>query len=109
MSKNIAMTCVIAAALMVPVAGYASDRDSDRDHPKTFVKDSAITTKIKSKLAAEHIGSLASIHVDTDAHGVVWLTGHARTEEQIEKAVSIARETEGVTAVKNHLRVKKDD
>jgi hyperosmotically inducible protein len=39
-----------------------------------FVKDSAITTKIKTKLAADHPTSLALVHVDTDKDGVVWLT-----------------------------------
>jgi len=110
MSKNIALTCVIAAALMAPVILHAAeDRDSDRDSPKTYVKDSKITMKVKTKLAAEHLTSLAKIHVDTDANGVVWLSGHARSEEAIEKAVSIARETEGVTDVKNHIHVTKDD
>ena len=110
MSKKMAIACVISAALMSPIIGYASDdQDSDRDHPKTFVKDSVITTKVKSKLAAEHLGSLAHIRVDTDDHGVVWLRGHVRSQEQIDKAVSIARETEGVTEVRNHLRIKTDD
>ena len=110
MSKKFAVTCVIAATLMIPVVGYASDdKDSDRDHPKVFVKDSAITAKIKSKLAAEHMASLTRMHVDTDAHGVVWLSGNAKSHAEIDKAVSIARETEGVTEVKNHLRVRKDD
>jgi hyperosmotically inducible protein len=110
MSRNIAITCVIAAALMAPVMLHAAeDRDSDRGSTRAYVKDSKITMKIKTKLAAEHVTSVAKIHVDTDANGVVWLSGHARSEEAIEKAVSIARETEGVREVKNHIRVKKDD
>jgi hyperosmotically inducible protein len=110
MRKKIALTCLIATTLMLPVLAYASDdRDSDRSHPKTFVKDSVITSKIKTKLAAEHPGSMARVHVDTDDHGVVWLSGHVRSEEQRERAVAIARETEGVTEVKNHLHIKKDD
>ncbi|HWS69530.1 MAG TPA: BON domain-containing protein [Steroidobacteraceae bacterium] len=110
MRKKIALTCLIATTLMLPVLAYASDdRDSDRSHPKTFVKDSVITTKIKTKLAAEHPGSMARVHVDTDDHGVVWLSGHVRSEQQRERAVAIARETEGVTEVKNHLHIKKDD
>jgi len=110
MSKKFAITCAIAATLMVPVVGYASDdRDGDREHPKAFVKDSVITTKIKSKLAAEHPGSLAHVHVDTDSNGVVWLSGNARDQGAIDKAVEIARGTEGVKDVKNHLRIKKDD
>jgi hyperosmotically inducible periplasmic protein len=110
MRKKMALTCLVATTLMLPVLGHASDdQDSDRSHPKTFVKDSVITTKIKSKLAAEHPGSMARVHVDTDDHGVVWLSGHVRSQEQRDRAVAIAHETEGVTEVKNHLHIKKDD
>jgi hyperosmotically inducible protein len=110
MHKKIALTCLIATSLMLPILSRAAvDRDSDRSHPKTFVKDSVITSKIKAKLATEHPGSMARVHVDTDDHGVVWLSGHVRSEEQRERAVAIARDTEGVTEVKNHLRIRKDD
>jgi hyperosmotically inducible protein len=85
------------------------DSDKDRSHPHAFVKDSAITTKIKTKLAAEHLTSLGRIHVDTDKDGVVWLSGTARTQEAIDEAVSIARSTEHVKSVHNDLTIKKDD
>ena len=108
--------CVISSLIVgvslagAPIISYASgDADMDRSHPKAFVKDSVITTKIKSKLAAEHLTSLGRIHVETDADGVVWLSGTARTQDAIDKAVSIARDTEGVASVKNHLKIRKDD
>lgn len=106
--RNAIAAGVIFSTLLGAVA-IAEDSDSDRSHPKAFVKDSAITTSVKSKLAAEHITSLGRIHVDTDADGVVWLTGSARTQEAADKAVAIARDTKGVTAVKSHITVKKDD
>ena len=68
-----------------------------------------ITTKIKTKLAAEHINSLGNIKVDTDANGVVYLSGSAHSQAAIDQAVSIARDTEGVKSVKNELTVKADD
>jgi len=91
------------------IAIAAEPTDTDRGHPGAFVKDSAITTKIKAKLAAEHVMSLGQIHVDTDKTGEVWLSGFARTEEAVEKAMSIARGTENVTAVHSEIRIKKDD
>src|SRR5262249_3390139 len=110
MKMKLALASLIVGGLLVPALGYsAEDRDSDRDHPKAFVKDSAITAKVKSKLAAEHFGSVAQIHVDTDANGVVVLSGYARSQAQIDKAVAIARDTEHVRAVKNELTIKKDD
>jgi len=109
MKTKLVMTCLVCGMLLGPAVTMAQDSDSDRPNPKAFVKDSAITTEIKSKLAAEHITSLGRIHVDTDKDGVVWLSGSARTQEAIDKAVSIARETKGVKNVHNHIKIKKDD
>jgi hyperosmotically inducible protein len=110
MKATFATTCVLFSTLLGPaVVVVAHDSDTDRSHPAAFVKDSAITTKIKTKLAAEHITSLGRIHVDTDKNGVVWLTGSARTQEAADKAESIARETEGVKGVHSKIKIKKDD
>lgn len=109
--KTTFLTSIVAAGMLIgPVAALAlEDVDTDRSHPGTFVKDSAITAKIKTKLAGEHLTSLGHIHVDTDKDGVVWLTGTAHSQEAIDKAVSIARETEHVKSVHSDLSVKKDD
>jgi len=110
MKTKLAIACLMAGTLLAPLASFAAeDADTARVDAKTFVKDSAITTAIKAKLAAEHLASLAQIHVDTDANGVVWLSGTARSQEEIDQAMSIARGTEHVVAVKNHLTVKKED
>src|SRR5258708_12610511 len=108
MRKKIALTCLIATTLMLPVLAYASDdRDSDRSHPKTFVKDSVITTKIKTKLAAEHPGSMARVPVDTDDHGGVWLSGHVRSEEQRDRAASPPLPTARATKLHTNPHTKK--
>lgn len=109
MKIKFATTCFIIGVLLAPVAAHAEDADSDRKHPKAFVKDSVITTKIKTKLAAEKIKSLVHIKVDTDSKGEVVLSGKVRTQEEADKAVSIARATEGVVSVESKLRIKKDD
>jgi hyperosmotically inducible periplasmic protein len=110
MKQKLATTLMVIGVLLAPaVALAAEDADSDRSHPKAFVKDSAITTKVKTKLAAEHITSLGNIHVDTDADGVVWLHGTAHTQEAADKAVAIARSTEGVKDVHSRIKVKLDD
>ena len=108
MKSKLAVAALITGAMLVPVLSHAEDQDKDRPQPSVFVKDSAITTKIKTKLAAEKLSSLATIHVDTDANGVVWLSGTAKNQSEIEKAVSIARATENVHEVKNRLKVKAD-
>jgi hyperosmotically inducible protein len=110
MKTQLAMTCVVFGALLGSAAAVAGD-DAKAVGTSTvvFVKDSAITTKIKTKLAADHLTSLGRIHVDTDRNGVVWLTGTARSQEAIEQAVSLARKTEHVKSVHNELTVRVDD
>jgi hypothetical protein len=96
----------LISALLAPVAVYAADNtDQDRSSPKAFVKDSVITTKIKSQLAAEKMPSLLHIKVDTDSNGVVVLTGTAKTQADVNKAGDIARNVDGVVAVKNYVHV----
>ena len=107
MRSSIATTCFVLATMLAPVAAYA-DGDADRANPANFVKDSVITTKIKTKLAADHPGSAKHISVDTDRDGVVWMTGTANSQEEVNQAVAIAKNTEGVKMVKSDLKVQKD-
>jgi nitroreductase len=46
-------TCFVIGMMLAPVVGYTADSDTDRSVPVTFIKDSVITTKIKTKLAAK--------------------------------------------------------
>jgi hyperosmotically inducible protein len=107
MNTKLLSACFVAVTLLAPFAARAADGDADRSHPGAFVKDSVITTKVKSKLAAEKMASLTNIHVDTDRNGVVVLSGTAKSQDAIDKAASIARETEGVTVVQNNIKIKK--
>ncbi len=110
MKTELATALFVLAAAATPVASAAdsrADSDMDRNKPATFVKDSAITTKIKTKLAAEDPGTLATIHVDTDKEGTVWMSGTAKTRQDVDKAVSVARNTEGVKSVKNDVRIQR--
>jgi hyperosmotically inducible protein len=109
MKLKLATTCFVLSAVLTPLAFAADSRpdsDTDRNKPATFVKDSAITTKIKTKVAVESPASAATIHVDTDKDGVVWMSGTAKSQQDIDKAVSIAKATDGVRTVKNDMKVK---
>jgi hyperosmotically inducible protein len=108
MNLKLVASCLVAGALMLPIAGYTADGDSDRSSPGAFVKDSVITTKIKAELAAEKLSSLVHVSVDTDAKGVVSLGGTAASQSAVDKAVSIARAVKGVTSVQNHIKVVAD-
>ena len=109
MTTKLASTCAVIAALLGSAVAIADDAASVGTSTTVFVKDSVITTKIKSKLAVDHLTSLGRIHVDTDQNGIVWLTGTARSQEAIDRAVSLARDTENVQWVHNDLTVRLDD
>ncbi len=106
MKTILATSCFVISTILAPAISHAQDSDADRTHPMHFVKDSVITSKVKAKLAAEHITSVERIKVDTDDNGVVWLSGTAKTQAEADKAVSIAKKTEGVASVKSKIVVK---
>ncbi len=91
------------AFLGTAVADDAAQSDASRTG--TYVKDSVITTKVKSKLAEKHMSTLTNVHVDTDSHGVVWLSGKAPTQDASDLAEMIAKDTDGVVSVHNKIVV----
>lgn len=78
MKTQLATVCLLIGASLSPVATLAEDRDSDQTHPETYASDSAITAKVKAKLA--EVSSLAPIRVDTDNWGAVVLSGTVRSQ-----------------------------
>jgi hyperosmotically inducible periplasmic protein len=99
MKKLVLIGLVAASAAYLPMA-FADDSG---DHH--YVKDSVITTKVKTKLAAKHMATLTHVKVDTDANGAVWLSGTAPTKDARDLAGMIAKDTDGVTSVNNNIDI----
>ncbi len=70
-----------------------------------FIDDSAITTKIKTKLLDDPVVSGLAISVET-FKGTVQLSGFANSKEEIAQAEKITRSVEGVKAVRNNILLK---
>ena len=64
-----------------------------------YLSESVLTAKIKSKMALDDHVKAMDIHVTTDRGGVVTLSGSAHSEDERRRAVSLARDTAGVTKV----------
>ena len=96
---------VVIAALLAPMAVYAAEK-SMTQNVKEAVADSVITARIKTEFAKDKQVSALNIKVDTDAKGVVTLSGKAKSKAEADKAVKIARDTKGVTSVKNDILVQ---
>ena len=102
-----------AGAIISPMAALADEQGTDAQNvdqsTKAFVRDSVITTKVKARLAAEHVTSIARIHVDTDANGIVYLSGTAPSQDSIDTAIRLARDTEHVRDVRSDITVREDN
>jgi hyperosmotically inducible periplasmic protein len=106
MKRLILASMLAASVVCVPMV--LADEAGQGASEHHFVKDSVITTKVKSKLAAKHLSTLTKIKVDTDANGVVWLSGRAPTQDAADMAGLLAKDTDGVKSVHNDIAVQPD-
>ncbi len=72
---------------------------------KAGMTEAALTTKIKAKMALDDSVNARTIDVSTSG-STVTLTGHVESRTQHDRAVALARETEGVTKVIDRLTVR---
>jgi hyperosmotically inducible protein len=69
------------------------------------MSDTAVTAKIKSKMALDDQVNARAIDVDTSA-SVVTLRGKVASKNQRERALRLARDTAGVAHVVDRLQIK---
>src|SRR5688500_2273158 len=105
--KRKLLAVLIAGAFAVPAAGYAAEK-ADKDTPKSFVQESAMTAKIKAAMARDKDVSAMRIKVESDSNGAVHLSGKAKSQAEADKAVQLARSVEGVTSVKSDIEIVAD-
>jgi hyperosmotically inducible protein len=70
------------------------------------VTDAGISMSVKSKLLDDPLVKGLKIDVDT-REGVVFLTGAVGSDAEMEKAIQLAKETNGVREVKANLTLKR--
>lgn len=84
------------------MGGNAPNPEPDRP-VGTVMDDAGITAAVKAKLLADPTVGGLKIDVDT-RNGVVWLTAdHMNSQAEIDQAVKLAKETEGVKGVENKM------
>lgn len=79
--------------------GNAADRAGEA------ISDAAITTAVKSKFLADTSTPGLKIDVDTK-DGVVTLNGTVRSKAEVDRAMTLARETNGVKRVVSNLKIQ---
>ncbi|WP_374013242.1 BON domain-containing protein [Pseudoxanthomonas koreensis] len=110
MRKNAPILAAALAAFVFSGAAMADDHnkpdkkaaaEADSSQP---INDTWITTKVKSSLLADEDVSGTKLEVDT-VNGVVFLTGTAESQAQVDEAKRIATDIDGVSRV-DTARVK---
>ena len=91
---------------IIAVAGLMGCASSAK-HESTgqYVDDTAITAKVKTAIFEQPTLKSAEINVET-FKGVVQLSGFVSSQDNVNTAMATARSVNGVTSVKNDMRVK---
>jgi len=97
------LTAIFLAILLTSLLGCAST--TTQEGTGEYIDSTVITTKVKAAIFDEPTLKSAEINVET-FKGVVQLSGFVSSRDDIEKAVEIARQIEGVKSVKNDMQLK---
>jgi hyperosmotically inducible protein len=74
------------------------------DRAQRVASEAGLSAKIKAKMALDDRVSAANIDVDTDG-SVVTLSGRVSSNDERDRALLLAKETEGVSSVVDRLTV----
>ncbi len=97
------LTVLLLAMMFITVLGCAGG--AQKESTGEYVTDSWITTKVKAALVEDALVKATEVNVET-FKGVVQLSGFVSSAAAMRQAVRLARDTKGVTAVKNDMRIK---
>lgn len=101
------MTLLKRALIVTALAGSLAACAVARDQQTmgAYVDDTAITTEIKGKMAADKDVAATAISVET-MNGVTQLSGFAKSQTEKDRAATIARQAKGVRSVRNDIVVR---
>ncbi|MGZ4963055.1 MAG: BON domain-containing protein [Limisphaerales bacterium] len=110
MKKQIRMIMLVAVSMLgvgtlMTTGCKSSEGGSTKRTTGTYVDDSSITAKIKSKMIGDSVVKAHEINVDT-FQGNVQLNGFVDNAQQKQRAEEIARNTAGVVNVQNNLQLR---
>lgn len=89
--------------LVMMLAGCAST--ATQESTGEYIDDATITSKVKAAFVSDKQVSALDIHVTT-YKGAVQLSGFADNPDEIQRATELARNVQGVKAVRNDVQLK---
>jgi len=97
------LAAAVSAVALLTAGGCAVTRG--QESTGSYVDDTAITTRVKSKFAEDQVVSAMAIGVET-MRGTVQLSGFAKSLDEKMQAEKLARSVSGVVSVKNDIVVR---
>ena len=95
-------SAVLLAVMLATTMGCAATPTTESTGE--YVDDAVITTKVKAAILDQPSLTSSEISVET-YKGTVYLRGVVASQATINEAVGVARSVDGVTSVKNDMRV----
>lgn len=103
MKTRLVLASAFTALALVTASGCSVMRH--QESTGAYVDDTVVTTRVKSKFAADSTVSAMAISVET-MKGVVQLSGFAKSSDEKSKAEELARSVKGVVDVRNDIVVR---
>lgn len=103
MKIHIALSAAMTAVVLLTATGCAVTRGQET--VGAYVDDSVITTQIKARFVDSPVVGAAAISVET-LNGTVMLSGFAKSSAEKAEAERIAKDVNGVKAVKNEIAIR---
>jgi len=97
------LPALLPVIALLSVIGCASTRT--QEDTGEYLSDTWITTKVKTALVGDSLVKSTEVNVET-FKGAVQLSGFVSTNAAMDQAVRVATNIEGVTSVKNDMRIK---
>ena len=102
---------VLLPALFIPammmtatVPAHADSIKQDINQAGQYLDDSALTTKVKSALAADVSLKTLSLSVESE-DGVVTITGKVKTQQDKDAVTNVVKNLSGVKSVHNNVTI----
>lgn len=101
--KKLLAVSILAIGLSACASG-----PEGRQSPGEYLRDSGITTRVKTAFIRDSDIHAMDIHVET-MNGTVRLTGQAASQREIDRAAEIAASVAGVESVRNEIQLREKE
>ena len=94
------------AALMLGACSTTNESPAKGETTGQYLDDATVTAKVKTAIATD-VGARAAGSINVETYkGVVQLSGFVDTRDMADRALAAAKKVNGVSSVKNDLRLK---